>query len=157
MTMQKTLFKNLPKSPRRISSRGKPDTTQRSLRRLQSQGYVAATAERYDLIPDEQRGRYRLGRRHDLFGFCDVIGLREGLPIVAVQSCQKGEETAHLARYRKWPSVANTIRLWLRNGLVLVIHAWHATEKLGAKGRVKVEWVCVERSVTEEDLQEAKF
>jgi hypothetical protein len=138
---------------------GNPDTTRRSAGWLKARGYLAAVAEKYDMIPHAMAGKkvYLCGRRVDLFGFCDVLAIREGHPILAVQACQKGEEAQHIRRYREWPRVADSIRTWLALGCKLVIHAWYAVEVRGKSGKAKVEWRLIERSVTAEDLVEEKF
>jgi hypothetical protein len=154
---QKPLFHNpRPAAP---ASYGNPDTTRRSVRWLQQRGYLAAVAEKYDMIPCAVNGRnvYLCGRRMDLFGFCDVLAIREGSPILAVQACQKGEEAQHLRRYREWPRVAESIRTWLALGCELVIHAWQPIEKRTKSGKRKIEWRAIERIVTAADLVEEKF
>jgi hypothetical protein len=141
------------------TSFGNPDTTHRSVRWLQGRGYLAAVAEKYDMIPHALGGKkvYLCGRRQDLWGFCDVLAIREGSPILAVQACQKGEEADHIRRYREWPPVADSIRTWLALGCELVIHAWYAAEVRGKNGKIKVEWRLNERPVTAADLIEEKF
>lgn len=145
--MQKTLFRNARTIPPPLLC-GDPATTERSLRLMQRRGFYAANVERMD----------KFLHKHDAFGFIDVLAFRPGAPFVAVQSCQRGEERAHLRKYRQWPKIRDALLAWLADGRALVIHAWQAAEKRSKRtGKTKIEWHVVERIVTAEDLDEAKF
>lgn len=145
--MQKTLFRNARKIPPPLLC-GDPATTERSLRLMRKRGYIAANVERFD----------KFLHKHDAFGFMDVFAFRDGETFVAVQACQRGEEEAHLRKYRQWPKIRDAVLAWLANGCTLLMHAWQPVEKRSRKsGKVKIEWRVVERIVTAADLEEAKF
>ena len=157
MTMQKTLFKNAPKVVPPLL-RGDPRTTERSTDKMKAKGWDVIVTETRAFVPIfDEPGKFRSGKLRDLWGFCDLIGIGPRRQIVAVQAMQVGQDAKHLRHYRDNKITANKIRNWLRGGRKLVFHIWKAIEKRGAKGQIKIAWVCVERSVTEEDLQEAKF
>jgi hypothetical protein len=138
--------------------RGDPRTTARSADKIKAKGWDVIVTETRAFVPIfDQPGKFRSGKLHDLWGFCDLIGIGPRRQIVAVQAMQAGEEAEHLRHYRDNKITANKIRNWLRGGRKLVFHSWTAIEKRGADGLLRVKWRCVERPVTEEDLHEAKF
>ena len=98
--------------------------TVRTLKYLRDEGYNTGIVERF--IPHKKI-------RIDLFGFADIVALRYGDPILAVQSC--GEDYA--AHYRKIIAEKNA-RLWIISGGDVILIGWR---KLKAKrGGRQTKW-----------------
>ena len=66
--------------------------TSRTLQVLRREGYLAAVAEKWN--PHSRT-------RADLFGFADVLAVRAGAPVLAVQATSAGN---HAARVRLPPA-----------------------------------------------------
>lgn len=105
---------------RRSSAR----TTCRSAEYLRKSGYMVEVVERYN--------RFSL-RTNDLFGFADVLAVKDGEGIVAVQAT----DAAHAARTRKKMESSEPLRCWLRSGGKFRVHVWKRCETTG-------KWVVTE-------------
>jgi hypothetical protein len=99
--------------------------TQRSLRKLRAEGWLAAVAERWN--PHAKV-------RQDLFGFADLIAIKDN-DTLAVQTTT-GSNLAHrLEKIRNSPSA---MRWLVSPHRQIAIHGWR---KIGPRGRRKT-WQC---------------
>lgn len=101
--------------------------TQRSLSYLRREGYVVATVERWNAFA---------GIRQDLFGFIDLLAIRDG-ETVGVQVTTGG----NLAARREKAMGHENFQKWLRAGNRFILHGWR---KVGKRGERKVWEVRVE-------------
>lgn len=92
----------------------------RSKAYMVKQGYIVGTVERYCSSTK---------RRHDLFGFIDLIAVR-GSDVVGIQSTSDANLAARISKAEALP----TFSVWLRAGRV-EFHGWG---KKGAKGKRKL-------------------
>lgn len=95
--------------------------TQRTLKWLRSEGYTVGITERWNTFA-------RI--RQDLFGFCDLVCLKEGEPITAVQTTSGAN---HAARREKVLGIA-AAKLWAERGRIWIV-SW---AKQGARGKRKL-------------------
>lgn len=91
-----------------------PPYTQLTLKHLRKQGYTCAIAEKWNA---------HFGIRQDLFGFIDIVAIREG-SIVGVQSTSEGQRRAH---YKKIIAL-DTARDWLTAGGEIWLVTWQRRE-----------------------------
>lgn len=99
----------------------------RSLHLMQKEGYVAAIVEKWSPFPKP------FGKRHDLFGFVDLIGIKNGL-------CDLVQATtmAHVNdRVKKILSHEN-YKVIKGSGATIIVHGW---AKRGPRGKAK-HWEC---------------
>lgn len=99
--------------------------TARTLAKLKSDGYLAEVVERW--IPAARK-------RKDLFGWCDVIGIREG-ETIAVQATSYTNISARVKKIE----ASDTIAIARSAGWRIVVWGWH---KKGSR------WVCREVDVS---------
>lgn len=85
--------------------------TQRTLQLLRREGYLAAVAEKWN--PHSRT-------RSDLFGFADVLAVRAGAPVLAVQATSASN---HSARVRKAQALPQ-LRTWLSAGCAFEVWSW---------------------------------
>ena len=105
---------------------------QRSLKKLRSEGALVGVTERWN--PHARR-------RHDLYGFLDLVAVEPGKPGCLGIQTTSGDHVAHrLAKLAGDEAVAANMRQWLAAGNRLVIHGW---KKRGAAGARKL-WTCRE-------------
>lgn len=104
--------------------------TQRSLKKLRDEKWVAQVVERWNSF---------VRIRQDLFGFVDIIAVGP-TGTMAVQVCAgQGDVAKHLAKIAAEPrAIACAAAGWK-----IVLHAWR---KLGARGKRKM-WECAEIEV----------
>jgi len=102
----------------------KTSPTQRSLKKLRSEGYSVGITEHYNSF---------IGIRQDLFGFIDLIAIKPG-EILAVQTTTAVNQSA---RVKKIKGIPESLK-WLQAGGKLVVHGW---SKKGARGKRKL-WEC---------------
>ena len=107
--------------PKRVAKGTSP--TQRTLKRLRELGYLVQVVEHWN-----PHARIR----QDLFGFIDVLAVREG-EVLAVQACAGGDASK---RARKIADHANVSAV-RKAGIRIEVHAWR---KL-ASGRYEVRVV----------------
>lgn len=102
--------------------------TQRSKKYLEGLGYRVAIVERWNAFAK---------CRQDLYGIIDLLAMKVGSPLLAVQVTT----TAHLPeRMRKDPA---TVSVWVSTGNQMVFHGW---AERGAQGQKKV-WTLDERTL----------
>ncbi len=89
--------------------------TARTLGLLRQQGYTAGVVERW--LPFARNGQ---GARSDLFGAFDVLAIRAGFPVLAVQCSSSGGIAARLKKLRALPAV----RIWLACGCQAEVWGW---------------------------------
>jgi hypothetical protein len=104
--------------------------TARTLQLLRREGYLAAVAEKWN--PHSRT-------RSDLFGFADVLGIKAGAPVLAVQATSAGN---HAARVRKTQALPQ-LRTWLEAGCAFEVWSWRKS------GR---RWCCRRQALTPADL-----
>jgi len=98
--------------------------TQLTLRKLRNEGYQAAVVEKWN---------HHVKIRQDLFGFVDVIGVRDN-ETIAVQACTFGDR---LKRKRK-VEAADTLPAVLAARWNVVVHGWR---------KQKNKWHCTEEPI----------
>ncbi len=105
--------------------------TQRSLKRLRDNGWLAAVVEKW--IP-------QVKRRHDLFGFIDIVAIK-GNRTLAIQTTSGAHVADRIAKIKGTPEAA----LWLASPTREVhVHGWR---KVGPRGKRKV-WELREEAVS---------
>jgi hypothetical protein len=109
--------------------------TARTLRRLRRAGWTAAVVERWNPFG---------GVRQDLFGFADVLAVREGEPPLLIQTTSASNLAARVAKALARPE----LRTWLATGSRFEAWGWG---KRGAKGARKL-WRCCVRELSLADL-----
>lgn len=102
--------------------------TQLSLRALREAGYHAEVVERFD---------HFARKRKDLFGFGDILAIREG-EVVVVQTTTFSNR---LARKKKIME-SELLPVVLSAGILVVIHGWHKV-----RGRWAADVIIVEKPI----------
>ncbi len=101
--------------------------TQRSKAKLQSEGYLVAIVERWNMYARV---------RQDLFGFIDLLALK-GDETLAVQTTSGSNVSARIAKIRATQASA----IWLESpSRKIVVHGWRLC---GPRGKRK-KWECRE-------------
>lgn len=101
--------------------------TQRSLAILRELGYTVQKVEQWNSF-----AKIRI----DLFGFGDILAIREGSKPLIVQTCSATDG----ARRRDKILANSTARLWLQVGGEMALHRW---AKRGDRGKRKYwDWGC---------------
>lgn len=102
--------------------------TQRTLKWLRDQGYIAEVVERWNQFSRT---------RKDLYGFIDVVAMKPGqLGLLAVQACSGSNMAAREAKIR---SVENH-KHWLEAGNKIAVIGWRqvvSRKKDGTKAKRK--------------------
>jgi len=89
-------------------------TIKYSLEFLKNLNYIAEKVEQW--IP-------HTSIRKDLFGFADIIAIKEGVKgNLAVQSTTKSEIQSHCDKAMEECGVA--LRIWIEGGNTFIIHGW---------------------------------
>ena len=96
-------------APKKATKRKLP--TQRSLELLRKQGYLVGVVERWN---------QHAGIRQDLFGFVDLVAVRERGETLAVQACSRSNVAARVHKIADHPNVA-ALR---KAGWRIVVHGW---------------------------------
>ncbi len=110
--------------------------TVRSLAILRKEKYKAQVVEKWLAY-----GNCRV----DLFGFIDIVAIREGeLGVVGVQTTSQSNV---LARFKKIIMIPEAF-LWINTGNRILLHGW---AKKGEKGKRKL-WQVSSRFITKEDF-----
>lgn len=90
----------------------KTSPTQRSLKLLRDEGYSAWIVEHWNAF---------VGIRQDLFGFIDIVAIREDVPgVLAIQTTSGN----NLSARRKKISDNGYAKIWLKAGNKIQIHGW---------------------------------
>lgn len=90
--------------------------TQKTVEHYNKLGFISCSAESYNAFS---------GRKHDLFGFIDIVVLarKEGILGVQVSSISN-----HLARKKKILSSASAI-WWIQSGARIIIMTWEGDRR----------------------------
>jgi hypothetical protein len=111
--------------------------SQRTLTLLRKEGFTAQVVEKK--VPYSHLSQ-------DLFGCIDILGIKAGEPVLAIQATSRANQSA---RYKK--SIATpALRVWLATGSRFQIWGWALT---GPRGKMK-HWTVTRRDVTLADLPE---
>lgn len=136
---------------KKLKKRRGPLPTERSLGLLRRRGWIVGNAERWNPV---------LKRRHDLFGFIDLVAMR---PLPPMPSWRAGPAAQtggilgvqatvadHFAKRVAKVLAESRAKVWLGAGGRIVVHAW------GLKGRrgARKLWECTEREITLSDFTE---
>lgn len=108
--------------------------TQRSLAHLKKNGYIAHVVERWNPY-----GRVRV----DLFGFIDLIAVRDG-SIIGVQTTSADNMQARVKKILLIPEA----KIWLGAGGLIVVHGWGLQGKAGKRKL----WKLKEINITLQDF-----
>jgi hypothetical protein len=104
--------------------------TARTLAVLRREGYLAAVAEKWN--PHSRT-------RADLFGFADVLAVRAGAPVLAVQATSASNHAARVGKAQALPA----LRVWLLAGCEFQVWSWR---KSGNR------WCCRRQALTLADF-----
>lgn len=107
----------------------------RTLKYFRDLGYSAQVVERWNPY-----ARVRV----DLFGFIDVVAIKDG-EIIGVQTTSKGNITTRIKKILDIPEA----KVWLRSGGKIIVQGWG---KQGAKGKRKL-WKEESREIFLNDFQ----
>ncbi len=111
--------------------------TQRSIAKLKKMGYRPAIVERWNQFAHI---------RQDLYGFIDILAIKPGEPILAIQACVVGDMSKRLKKIAGLPAPA----IWLATGSPIQIWGWG---KHGQRGKRKL-WDVTVKSIFHSTLQE---
>jgi hypothetical protein len=82
--------------------------TQQALKHYRALGYTLAITERWNPFAKV---------RQDLFGFIDLVAMKAGEPIIAIQATSSSNVSARLKKIRGLP----THLIWLKTGARIVV------------------------------------
>lgn len=106
--------------------------TTRSLELLRSEGYTVAITEHWNAYA-------RI--RQDLFGFIDLIAIKEGVSgVLAIQTTTAAHVSARFEKIAGNP----VLKVWLLSGNKIEIHGWGLR---GKRGQRKL-WTVIRKPVT---------
>lgn len=100
--------------------------TQRSLKKLKADGYRAQVVEKWN--PWSKT-------RKDLFDIVDILAMKEGCPLLAIQCTTTANLSARIAK------APESVRVWLSTGNALEFWGWR---KQGPRGKRKT-WTLTRR------------
>ncbi len=91
--------------------------TARTLNFWRKHGWPIGVVERWVSIPNYPGG----GKRYDLFGFIDLVGIRDG-QIVGIQATSTANRAARVAKIKMecWPEA----KAWLAAGGLIEVWGW---------------------------------
>lgn len=107
--------------------------TQRSMKHLRDNGWHPVIVERWDHFAKIRR---------DLFGFADIIAMREGDKPILVQTTTG----SNMAARREKILASDVAALCLRSGFRIVLHGWRKVKV--KRGGLAMRW-----EVREEELE----
>lgn len=117
----------------------KTTPTQRTLKYLRDLSYRAEVVERWvrfgsAKVPagTNSPGRASPGIRKDLFGFADIIALRPGLGIFAVQ-CFSTDWNGHIEKLMGTKEILDAATEWNQCGGMILFMGWRKTKPRGTK------------------------
>ena len=114
--------------------------TQRTLALLRQQGYFADVVERYCSFTR---------RRHDLFGFLDVVAINlDAQGVLGIQTTSGSNLSARVAKIM----ASEQAEAWLESGNRIVVHGW----KKYAKKVDGKNWRCREQEIELADFTLAR-
>ena len=116
--------------------------TQRSLRYLRELGYIAEVVERWN---------HHTQRRHDLFGFGDILAVKPGCTVL-VQVTSGSNSAARVSKIVN--ECHREAKAWLSAGNEIEVHGWRALADYRKDGRRKKRdrWVVKLFGLTREDF-----
>lgn len=114
--------------------------TQRSTKFLREQGYTTYITERWNSFAKI---------RQDLFGFIDLVAIKDGFPIAGIQTTSGSNISARIAKILELEAA----RVWLRAGGAIYVHGW---KKLKPRGVKVAKWHCDVRQITLETFIQRK-
>lgn len=100
--------------------------TERTLKWLREQGYLAGVVERWMQWAQKKEGRG--GNRVDLFGFADILAVKSMEPALAVQCFGESAWTLHVEKITGDPKIAENVRIWLSGGHRVIFVSWRRTK-----------------------------
>ena len=113
--------------------------TQRTLKHLRELGYRAEIVEKWvrfgaPKVPEGTNSpdRKSPGIRKDLFGFADIIALRPGLGIFAVQ-CFTTDWNGHVTKLFDTPEILEAAKDWNGSGGMILLVGWRKLKPRGTK------------------------
>jgi hypothetical protein len=112
--------------------------TQRSLKKLRAEGYMAEVVEKFNRFAGP------FGQRKDLFGWMDILAVR-GDEVIGVQSTSGSNASA---RVNKIVALQSADAWLVSRNRRIVVHGW---AKRGPRGKVK-RWTCAETEIRSDDL-----
>ena len=121
----------------------KTSPTQRSLAHYRQLGWTCAVTEHWN-----QYARIR----QDLFGFIDLIAMKPGHHILAIQASTGAHHAARVAKIVSDHKVAPWALLWLQTGSRIHVTTW---AKHGPRGKRKV-WEVRVQELTLKDFSGAR-
>lgn len=95
--------------------------TSRTLKLFRDDGWTAAVTERWNA---------HAKIRQDLFGFIDIVAMRQGFGIVGVQATSGANVAKRIAKIRELPDHET----WLKAGGRIFVIGWR---KVGPRGKTK--------------------
>ncbi len=99
----------------------KTSPTQRSLKLLRSEGWVAQVVEKYNVFAHI---------RQDLFNFIDIVCIRSNVKgVLGVQTTTQTNGAGHMKKIKA--SVA--YKIWLAGGNQIELHLWAKRGKAGKR------------------------
>lgn len=108
----------------------------RTMEHMRKEGFTVAMVERWN--PHAMI-------RQDLYGFGDILAMRAGAGIIAVQACVMGSRTARIAKIL----AEFRAKIWLQSGGRIMVFAWR---KL-TRGMVREKWVPEVTEITLADFK----
>ena len=114
----------------------KTNPAARSLKYLRENGYTAQVVERFN---------YFAHVRQDLFGFIDIVAIKEGENgVLGIQSTSTG----HKSDRKKKAETFDALKTWLNAGNRFIVHGW---SKKGQRGKRKL-WTLTSQEIRREEL-----
>lgn len=102
--------------PKKKKSSSSP--TQRSLKYLRDQGYLVDVVERWIRVPNHPGG----GKRRDLFGFIDLLAIREN-EVLAIQATSDSGVSARVKKIKS-EDLADNLAAVRQAGIKIHVHGW---------------------------------
>ena len=96
----------------RIQIMSKTTPSARTKRYMEGLGYMVGTVERYNHVTQ---------RRHDLFGFFDLIAVRAD-EIIGLQVTSTNNMSARVKKI--WEECDDSARSWIAAGGIIVVQGW---------------------------------
>ncbi len=105
--------------------------TSRSLQYLKKEGYTAQVVEKFNMFAHV---------RIDLFQFIDIVAMKPGEPLLAIQVTDTGDLSKRINKAESGPFLT----MWLSTGCKVEFHGW---SKKGKAGKRKL-WTLTKKPYT---------
>lgn len=105
---------------------------QLSMRRCRENGWLADICQQFSG-----------GKRHDLFGWMDIIVI-DGNRLIGVNACWGSDKAAHVRKYAEDFSTRSLIQAWRGVACHPEAQLWVWTKKKIKRGGVAYRWQCKE-------------